>query len=228
MNLLGVLAQCSLAKDFALVLAMAMSHSGGDPYTVRSADVELASDDDADESTDVPGAARTREAALADIKRLRQPLIGLLPVPPEWAAIYQFRPEDLLDACINVSVATAQLSAYERRCAKRRDARSCALHAYAQEADALLLEFEVLDALGSDSPQRVAPVKIDTPDVLGADPLVTATPTRNEIGGMFVFTEPVQAPASEAPQVLKHPPNTKAASSRASGQATPNQEVKRR
>jgi hypothetical protein len=173
-----------------------MSHSAGDPFVVREADAAEV-DDAYDDEDEAPEGPRTREAALLDIRRLKQPLIGLLPVPPAWAAIYQHRPEDLLDPCINVSVATAQLSAYERRCARRRDPRSCALHAYAQEVDALMFEFEVLDALASDNPPRRAPVMVETPEILGANPMVSGSPSRSDGRGMFVFTEPLPAPAPE-------------------------------
>jgi len=201
MDVLGVLVQCSMAKDFGLVLAMLMSHSAGDPYVVKEADVnEVGFDDDdyAYEQDDTPEAPRTRQEALADIRRLKQPLIGLLPVPPAWAAIYQHTPEDLLDPCTNVSVATAQLSLYERKCAHRRDPRGCALHAYAQEADAMMFEFDVLDTLAWDNLPRSAPVAVETPEILGANPMVSGTPSRGDVRGMFVFTEPVPPPAAPA------------------------------
>jgi hypothetical protein len=209
-DVLAVLSQCNFAKDFGLVLAMLMHHSGGDPFVVREADAAEVADDEYGDAGDAQARARTRDAALADMRRFERPLIGLMPVPPAWAAIYERRPEDLLDPCTNIAVATAQLSAYERRCAGRRDPRSCALHAYAQEIDALLFELEVLDALAQDNPPRTAPAVIDTSTIVGADPLVSGTPSRGDIGGMFVFTTP--APAAE-PQPTAKPNVTKTSNS---------------
>ena len=211
MDVLAVLTQCSFAKDFGLVLAMLMHHSGGDPFVVREADAAEVADDEYDDDGDAQARARTREAALADMRRFERPLIGLMPVPPAWAAIYERRPEDLLDPCTNIAVATAQLSAYERRCAGRRDPRSCALHAYAQEIEALLFELEVLDALAQDNPPRTAPAVIETSTIVGADPLVSGTPSRGDIGGMFVFTTPVPVPVpAPEPQPAPKPSATNA------------------
>ena len=94
MDLLTTIATCSLANDFTLVVAMALSFSQGNPYTVKDATevaaaplygTELAPENADDQATAQP---RTRDEAIAAIKRVEamkaQPLVGLLPVPPAW------------------------------------------------------------------------------------------------------------------------------------------------
>jgi hypothetical protein len=201
MDLLTVLSTCSLAKDFGLVLSMTMSFSHGEPYTVRAAVDATDAMLDAAALDGVETAPHTREAALSDMRRIKQPLIGLLPVPPEWAAMYQATPEELLDPCVNVSVATAQLSLYERQCAGRgRKARSCALHAYSEAAGIPFFEFAVLESLREQHlPSNSAPVLVESNDVLGASLLVDDAPSARPKGAdrILVF---VDSPLDKSPE----------------------------
>lgn len=205
MDLLTVLASCSLAKDFGLVLAMALTYSQGEPFTVQSAadvgDVPL-------DDTELPAdeeAPRTRETARAEMRRLKHPVVGLLPVPVEWASRYQHTPEDLLDACAGVSVATAQLSEYERACVgHRRGARECALHAYVEAAGIPLFELAVLDALrGQHLPSNAGAVAVDTEEILGAGLFAPDGPADRVRGAnrMLVSVDPppAQPPPPPAP-----------------------------
>ena len=200
MDLLTVLSTCSLAKDFSLVLAMAMAFSQGEPLTVRAAaDVDDAVLDDTSFEDDDQG-PRTREVARAEMRRFKQPVVGLLPVPIAWAARYQHAPDDLLDACVGVSVATAQLSEFERACVGRsgRRARECVLHAYAEAADIPLFELAVLDALQAQHPSsNAADVVIETEEILGAGLFASEVP------------EPVQGPNRVLVSVDPPPPPEK-------------------
>lgn len=198
MDLLTILSTCSLAKDFGLVLAMTMAFSHGDRFTVRAAaevgDVELS---DLSEDDDAPTTARTKEVALADLKRVVDPVVGLLPVPVAWAALYQATPADLLDACINVSIATAQLSEFERACAARgRRARSCALHAYVAAAEIPLFEMAAQDALREHAIPSAGPSVIESEAVYGASVFAgTGTPSRTR-GADRVFVHTSSEPAA--------------------------------
>jgi hypothetical protein len=76
-------------------------------------------------------------------------LVGLLPVPRTWAAMYQQQEESLLDPCTNVSIASAQLSEFEESCARQGDPTECALQRYADAAGAPLLVEAVHEAIAA-------------------------------------------------------------------------------
>jgi hypothetical protein len=203
-DLLTVLSTCSLAKDFGLVLAMAMTYSQGEPYTVRGAaavgDVPL--EDAALNSDEEP--TRTRETARADMRRFKHPVVGLLPVPVAWAARYQHAPEDLLDACTGVSIATAQLSEFERACAGRgRSTRQCALHAYVEAADIPLFELAVLDALrGQHFAEGASAVEVVTDEILGAGLFVSDAPVER-VGAADRVLVSVEPPAQKKSEPVR-------------------------
>jgi hypothetical protein len=201
MDLLTVIATCGFSRNYPLVLGMIMAYSQGEPHTVHAAG-EFADAQLDNEAVDEPEAAGTKEAAIAQMKRIERPLVGLLPVPAAWAMTYQATPEDLLDPCINLSVGTAQLSEYERRCAKRGArgdaAQSCAVHEYAQAAGIPLFEELALEEL--QQPTRPASssarIVVESEEMLGADPFVDGTAARSRsAAGIFIEVEVETAPA---------------------------------
>lgn len=162
MDLLTVLTQCSVPSDFTLLMALALSFSGGQPYTVRTLEELTAADvaDDEALSTETEALrdrALTRPQAVAKLQSLvAEPVVGepadavvvgLLPVPPAWAAVYQQPVAALLDPCVNVSIASAQLSEFEFECrrAPPEQRRPCAIEHYAKAIGEPIFADDVLD-----------------------------------------------------------------------------------
>ena len=187
MDPLTVLSTCSLAKDFTLVLAMMLTFSRGEPYTVRSALDAVEVVPLRDPAVAGENGERTVEAALAEMHRIKEPFVGLLPVPVAWASLYEFQPKDLLDPCINVSVATAQLAEHEHRCGRRARARECALRAYAEAARMPLLEVAVLDTIREQHlPTSAKAVVVETDAILGSEVFVYPEVGARGIDQIFV------------------------------------------
>ena len=116
MDLLSVLLACNLyTADEPLVRAIAQSNSHSNTFSV------------VDPSTDyrqveaVPPDPKDIDAAMARLEELTskggRPLLGLMQVRPEWMRMFGREPRDAFDACINISVGTAMLSAMDRECA---------------------------------------------------------------------------------------------------------------
>lgn len=173
MDLLTLIETCSVAKDTALVLAMALSFSGGNPYTVqlpREAD-ELDMEETADKSAAAP--TRSRETAVAELRRMlaggEAPVAGLLPATAAMARELERPVEDLLDPCAGLGIATSMVSAAEFDCeqerskGQRKAQRQCVLQRYAR---AVGLEFFAEDVLGKieeqDMPSADAPMVVET------------------------------------------------------------------
>jgi hypothetical protein len=165
MDLLTVLTQCSVPTDFTLLLSLALTFSHGQPYTVKTLEeLELGSEDmqqlEAESrAAEITTASRTltRAQALAKLRGMvDEPesadsevavLVGLLPVPLAWAAIYEQSQDALLEPCTNVSIASAQLSEFEAGCGRKRDSRQCALEHYAEAIGVPLFADAVRDTI---------------------------------------------------------------------------------
>jgi hypothetical protein len=187
MDLLTTIATCSLANDFTLVFAMAMSFSQGNPYTVKDATevaaaplygTEIAPDASDDRASATP---RTREEAVAALKRFKadgpQPLIGLLPVPAVWAGQFQRKPTDLLDACVNVSIASAMVSEFEEACGPKAG-RACVLQRYAKAAGIEMFAQDVLELIRTQGLPKTGAAVVETDDVFDA-PVFADDPKRD-------------------------------------------------
>jgi hypothetical protein len=113
---LAALLSCSLYADDALVAAIA-DNVEQNPLSIVTPDER--SDPDA-----APAAPSTIDQARAKLGEIMarggSPLIGLMQVPPAWARTFGREPEELFDACVNVSIGTAILSEFEYACAKAR------------------------------------------------------------------------------------------------------------
>jgi hypothetical protein len=189
MTLLAAVLTCSLHNDDALVRAIA-DNAHDNPYAIVNLEV------DPDEIP-APTPPRTLDAAVAQLNDLLAqgitPVIGLMQVPVTWAASFGREPQELFDPCINVSIGSAMLSAYDYACThtKRpghptkppgpRARRACVLHRYAEAVGMPDLETVVRlelryqhapPAPAADSPILTAPVQ---PAAWGASSLLLPT-----------------------------------------------------
>ena len=174
MDLLTLIETCSVAKDAPLVLAMALTFSAGNPYTVEST-VQADEIESVMEEAERPEAPRNREAALAELRRLldagEDAVAGLLPATAKMARSLERPVEDLLDPCAGLGIATATVSAAEFDCAqaRRKDQRQCVLQRYAADAG---LEFFVGDVMSviveRDIPDADAPMVLETTTITEA------------------------------------------------------------
>jgi hypothetical protein len=137
MDLLSAVLACSLYADPNLVAAMAVAHSHGNPYTVldASAAVQAYEDLPAQEGAGPEPTITSVGDGIAAIERISAqggaPLVGLLPVPQGWAALFQRSVAELFDPCVNIAIASAMLSNFEYECGARAS-RGCAMRKYAQ------------------------------------------------------------------------------------------------
>jgi hypothetical protein len=216
-DLLTTLATCSLHADITLVLAMAFSFSAGNPYVVRDASsavpVQGAAPDVSVESPPtpfVPVDPKTEAEGIAALHRVEEqrgvPLIGLLPTPPTWAAMFGRKPGELLNACINVSIATARLSEFEYECGHAD--RTCVLRRYAAAVGMPSFEAQVAREIKARKMPNASRAVIDTDTWLDA-PIVAASAgdvTRDWGSDRIFFpgvTPPAAADKQPAPQTAK-------------------------
>jgi hypothetical protein len=112
---LAALLACSLYPDDALVAAIIDN--------VEQNPLSIIVPDDRSDPNAATAAPATVEQARARVRELiaggASPLIGLMQVPPAWAQTFGREPEELLDACVNVSIGTAMLSEFDYACARR-------------------------------------------------------------------------------------------------------------
>ena len=210
MDLLTVVSTCSLHHDLTLVLAMAMSFSHGNPYMVQdaAADSEMAAFvSDSVESADpsmlpMPQAPQSRQAALDASDSVRKrggvPVVGVLPVPFAWAAMFQRKPAELLNACTSVSIATAMLSEFEYHCGAK-GGRKCVLTAYAQAIGLQYFAADVLHELDQHELGEAEAVVDETEEVLQAAVLSDVSGHGDEQWGarsLFFAPAATEAPAS--------------------------------
>ncbi|MGH7297356.1 MAG: hypothetical protein ACRELB_20635, partial [Polyangiaceae bacterium] len=133
---------------------------------------------------------KTLEAALARLDDVTskggKPLLGLMQLPPAWLKMFGREPRDAFDACINVSIGSAMLSALDHECAagagprvepiSRRSRRlpvmvvlppdrACVVRKYGQAIG--LTDFELLITLelGGQRPLPPAHAPVDAPIV---------------------------------------------------------------
>lgn len=136
MDLASLILSCSVHADDALLSTLARVHSNGNPFVVINVDVAaLDSQDDP-----LPTAALSIDAARLAAVRIQalggQPVLGLLPVRPEWASEFGKAPDELFDPCSNIAVASAKISEADYGCrtkGRRLDAparRACTLDVY--------------------------------------------------------------------------------------------------
>lgn len=112
--LTAVILACSVYVDDALVRALIEVSSHGNRYAVVDPGVSSMDEPTATPPDNVEGAVRqARELRRAG----RRPLLGLMPVPAEWAGLFGRPTSELFEPCTSVSIATAMMSRFERECA---------------------------------------------------------------------------------------------------------------
>jgi hypothetical protein len=220
MDLLSAIATCSLHGDFSLVIAMAMTFSHGNPYMVQNAVEEVSYVQEQEDPLRLPmpaasKAPRSHAEAEAQLRNIAgsegAPVVGLLPVPVSWAALFARKPMDLFNACTNVSIATAKLSEFEYECGGPKAGRNCVLRAYAQAVGMDDLELDVLAELTTQGMSKQGPAVIETEEMLSAPVKAAAGEDRDRQWGadrlFFVLTPSAAtrgpAPAATSPQVKK-------------------------
>jgi hypothetical protein len=105
---------CSVyASDDALVRAMAQSNSHGRAFAVIDA-AALA------DPIDPHAEPRTLQVAMARLEEIRagqgRPLLGWMQLPPEWLTMFGRELREGFDPCVNISIGTAMLSAFDYEC----------------------------------------------------------------------------------------------------------------
>ncbi len=141
MNILAAVLTCSLHADDALVRAI-VDNAHGNPYMLINPELDP-------EAAALAIPPRTPDAAITQLNDLLaqgvEPLVGVMQVPVAWAATFGRKPDDLFDPCINITVGSAMLSAYDYDCAHLKASvplpkstgapharRLCVLHRYAE------------------------------------------------------------------------------------------------
>jgi len=210
MDLLTTISACSVAKDFTLVFAMVISFSNGNVFTVKDAaeienpplydPLEFASESD-DQESQLP---RTRADAIAKLTRVRAsggtPVVGLLPVPPGWAANFNRKPPELLEACVNISIGSAMVAQFEYECG-RGSLRECVLKRYAQAAGIEGFDEDVLEAIRTYGYPEGDAVVLETDNVF-SNPILAPSTNSREWGAdkIFFTTQPESRGARVGPR----------------------------
>jgi hypothetical protein len=217
MDLLTLIETCSLAKDVGLVLAMTLSFSGGNANTVKG------TKDNDSVATEAEDAPATREAALAEIRRLTDrgaaPVAGLIPTPPAWARNFERPIEDILEPCAGLGIATAMISQFEYECEhenQKRKGLECVLHKYATAIALDFFEDDVSDFMsGEEVPAMGAAVSLDSDALSEALVLVPTQDGRNWGADRLLFAS---APPAQ-PMAAKESKPAAAAAIKSGGRA---------
>jgi hypothetical protein len=177
-DLLTAITTCSLHSDFTLVLAIVMTFSHGNPFTVQDASMPAGGQafggetirDDAPLTLVTTQVPKTRADAMVALERITSaggtPVLGLLPVPPEWAGLFRRKPADLFNSCTNLTIAIAMLSEYEYECGKA--GRQCILKRYADAVGMSYFDLDVLREIKLRKIPKEGDVVIDTDAILEA------------------------------------------------------------
>jgi hypothetical protein len=103
-----------LHGDDALVRAI-VDNVHDNPFAIVTPEL----DPDTDAASSAP---QTLETAVAQLREVTahggEPLVGLMQAPVAWALAFGRNPQDLFDPCINISIGSAMLSAFDYACAR--------------------------------------------------------------------------------------------------------------
>lgn len=127
MDLLTAILACSVyAQDDALVRAIAQSNSHGNAFAVIDAAAAVESGEPP------PAEPRTLVAAIARLEEVRsregRPLLGWMQLPPEWVTMFGRELREAFDPCVNISIGTAMLSAFDYECSMTTPALPASRH----------------------------------------------------------------------------------------------------
>jgi hypothetical protein len=142
---LAALLACSLYADDALVAAI-VDNVEQNPFSIVSPD-------DTSDPNSSPVAPTSLEEARAKLREVvahgGSPLLALMQVPPDWARTFGREPEELFDACVNVSIGTAMLSEFDYACAGHvRSARAGAVRLEGADSRRRCIADRYADAIG--------------------------------------------------------------------------------
>jgi hypothetical protein len=151
-DITALLLACSVHPDEALLSAIAHVHGRGNPYAVIDVSGVMVDQDEHGLAT-----ASSPKAARAAVERIigkgGEPVLGLLPVRPEWAIDFG----KTLDPCTDIAVGSAKLSELDSACRTRgreqaAERRSCTLDLYGRSLGLPALQRAVLADLSVPSP----------------------------------------------------------------------------
>jgi hypothetical protein len=198
MDIAALILACSVHADDALQLSLVYVHGRGNPYTVLDVRRRVEEDEDAG---DFPSSAAAARAAVARILAAGgEPVLGLLPVRPDWAFEFGKTLDDLLDPCSNIAIASAKLSEFDYACRNRGriqsvQRRSCTLDLYGESLGLPALRRAVLCDLTLPSAFPSAPL-----DVSDSIPLESAL---GDDPGLFFSTQPLRAGAAPSDKAAR-------------------------
>ena len=133
---LALLLSCSLHLDDPLLLGVMEAFSSGNPYRVEN--VAVLDEDDERMGLETPpqSVAEARGAVERIISAGGEPVVGILPLRPEWLAELDQPEAGLFEPCQQVRVASAKISDFDYQCrrlgaaARAQDRRACTLRRY--------------------------------------------------------------------------------------------------
>jgi hypothetical protein len=115
-DLLTIILACSLHPDDQLVEAFIRKVTDANRLFLGDFESLVTHDD-------LKSPEQVLELAASISEKGGRPALGLMAIPPSWAARFNRTPADLLDACTNVSIGTAMMSSFAAACAPRGDRR---------------------------------------------------------------------------------------------------------
>lgn len=127
---------CSVHPDDALLSAIAHVYGRGNPYVITDVSLQMLGQDDAGGELVASSPTAARAAVRRILARGGEPVVGLLPVRPQWAEEFGMTWEALFDGCADVQVASAKVSELDYACradGRRFDAlarRACTLNRF--------------------------------------------------------------------------------------------------
>jgi hypothetical protein len=126
--ILAALLACSVHLDDALLLGVAEAFSERNPLTITNVAVDrLDPRDDRLLAERMPRSSAAATELVAElVARGGSPVVGLLPVRPEWAAELAKPSDAVFDVCANIEIASAKLSAFDYACRALGSAPSAA------------------------------------------------------------------------------------------------------
>jgi hypothetical protein len=131
------------------------------------------------------------------------PVFGLLPVSSAWASMFDRQPAEVFDACVDMSIATAMLEEFARRCGERD--RACIVRKYAEALQFDEFADEVITELRANGEAGQRPVRagvIVTEAALRSPIVVESDAVRDWGADQLVVPVAVQRPAT-APGAAK-------------------------
>jgi hypothetical protein len=192
-NISALLLACSVHADDALLLSLAYVYGRGNPHAVVDVSVDAVEDRDAifaiEEAPSSPAAARAAVGRI--LANGGEPVVGLLPVRPDWASEFGKTLDDVLNPCGAIAIASAKLSEFDYACRGRGLQRSlqrrgCALDLYGRHIGLPALRQAVLADLTLTNPfPSDSSAASDTPALLAAP-----------VGGEVFFPAAALSPAA--------------------------------